>query len=133
MRYMLDTDICVYLARRSSPKVLARVKRYAPGDLVISAVTYGELQFGAVKSTRAEIASRALEEFTEAVPVVPLDKRVGEHYGGIRLHLETKGQMIGNNDLWIAAHCLHLGLTLVTNNEREFKRIPKLAIENWTN
>jgi tRNA(fMet)-specific endonuclease VapC len=56
---------------------------------------------------------------------------VGKHYGGIPLHLETKGQMIGNNDLWIAAHCLHLGLTLVTNNEREFKRIPNLAIENW--
>jgi tRNA(fMet)-specific endonuclease VapC len=58
---------------------------------------------------------------------------VGKHYGGIRLHLQITGQMIGNNDLWIAAHCLYLGLTLVTNNEREFKRIPNLAIENWTN
>jgi tRNA(fMet)-specific endonuclease VapC len=132
MQYMLDTDTCVYLSRKSSPKVLARVRRYSPGDLVISAVTYGELRFGAEKGVHPETGLKILDEFTDAVPVVALGKPVGEFYGKLRLYLQRKGQIIGNNDLWIAAHCLQLGLTLVTNNEREFSRIPNLAIENWT-
>ena len=132
MQYMLDTDTCVYFSRKTSPKIFVRVSKFSPGDLVISPVTYGELRFGAEKSAHPAIALPALEAFTEAVWVVPLERQVGEHYGRIRLHLQRKGQMIGNNDLWIVSHCLHLGLTLVTNNEREFKRIPNLSIENWT-
>ena|SRR5258708_1933899 len=132
MQYMLDTHTCIYLSRKSSPKVLARVSRYSPGDLVISTVTYGELRFGAEKSVHPGTGLKILDEFTQTVPVVALDKQVGESYGKLRLYLQRKGQIIGNNDLWIASHCLHLGLTLVTNNEREFKRIPNLPIENWT-
>ena len=132
MHYMLDTDTCIYYSRKTSPSVTARVHRQSPGDLVISAVTYGELRFGAEKSANPSIALQVLDTFTQAVPAIPLDPQVGEHYGRIGLQLQRKGLMIGNNDLWIAAHCLQLGLTLVTNNEREFSRIPNLTIENWT-
>ena len=132
MKYMLDTDTCIYYSRKTSPNVIARVRRYSPGDLVISAVTYGELRFGAEKSENPTIALRLLDTFTQAVPVVSLEPQAAEHYGWIRLHLQRKGQIVGNNDLWIASHCLQLGLTLVTNNDREFRRIPNLTIENWT-
>jgi|ERR1017187_3842455 tRNA(fMet)-specific endonuclease VapC len=132
MRYMLDTDICVYASRKNRPQVIARVGKHSPGDLVISTVTYGELRFGAEKSAQPNAALRVLNEFIEAVPVVPLENQTAEHYGRIRHLLERQGRAIGANDLWIAAHCLQLGLTLVTNNEREFSRIPNLAIENWT-
>jgi tRNA(fMet)-specific endonuclease VapC len=132
MQYMLDTDTCIYYSRKTSPSVTAHVHRRSPGDLVISAVTYGELRFGAENSANPLIALQVLDTFIQAVPALPLDPQVGEHYGRIRLQLQRKGQIIGNNDLWIASHCLQLGLTLVTNNEREFSRIPNLTIENWT-
>ncbi|HUD21796.1 MAG TPA: type II toxin-antitoxin system VapC family toxin [Acidobacteriaceae bacterium] len=129
---MLDTDTCIFYSRKTSPSATARVHRRSPGDLVISAVTYGELRFGAEKSANPVIALQMLDTFTQVVPALHLDPQVGEHYGRIRLHLQRKGRIIGNNDLWIASHCLQLGLTLVTNNEREFSRIPNLTIENWT-
>jgi tRNA(fMet)-specific endonuclease VapC len=132
MLYMLDTDVCVYYARKKSPQILARVNNCSPGDLVISPITYGELRFGAENSAQPAAAAKMLDEFTMAVPVVPLDRQVAEYYGKFRLHPQRKGNIIGANDLWIAAHCLQLGLTLVTNNEKEFRRIPNLAIENWT-
>jgi tRNA(fMet)-specific endonuclease VapC len=87
---------------------------------------------GAEKSDRYPEGLKALEVFIEAVPVLALDPEVARIYSRIRLDLERRGQIIGSNDLWIAAHCLQLGLTLVTNNEREFERIPDLRIENWT-
>jgi tRNA(fMet)-specific endonuclease VapC len=133
MRYMLDTDTCIYYSRKTSRSVADHVHRQSPGDLVISTVTYGELRFGAENSTDPLRALNLLETFTQAVPTLRLDPQVGEDYGRIRLYLERKGQIIGNNDLWIASHCLQLGLTLVTNNESEFRRIPNLPIENWTN
>jgi tRNA(fMet)-specific endonuclease VapC len=98
----------------------------------MSVVTYGELRFGAEKSQRSDAAYKNLDTLTDAVPVLLFDKDVGAHYGRIRFELERRGLPISNNDLWIASHCLHLGLTLVTNNEREFERIPDLRIENWT-
>jgi tRNA(fMet)-specific endonuclease VapC len=132
MLYMLDTDICVYIARQSNPKVMARFAKYVPGDLGISVVGYGELRIGTEKSKRRADGLKALDIFIQVVRVLPIDPEVGEFYASIRADLERRGQIIGANDLWIASHCLHLGLTLVTNNEREFKRIPNLAIENWT-
>jgi tRNA(fMet)-specific endonuclease VapC len=132
MRYLLDTNICIYIAKQHPPEVLAHFNRLASGEVAMSVVTYGELRFGAEKSTRSEVALRSLDEFIEAVPVLPFDKNAGANYGRLRRYLEQRGQPIGNNDLWIASHCLQLGLTLVTNNEREFRRIPNLAIENWT-
>ena len=98
----------------------------------MSVVTYGELRIGAEKSNRYPASLNALEVFTQMVPVMPLEAEVARFYSQVRLDLERRGQIIGANDLWIAAHCLQLGLTLVTNNEREFRRIPGLPIENWT-
>ena len=98
----------------------------------MSVVTYGELRVGAEKSDRYPASLRALELFIQAVTVLPMALEVARFYSKVRLDLEQRGLIIGTNDLWIASHCLQLGLTLVTNNEREFSRIPNLTIENWT-
>lgn len=132
MRYLLDTDTCAFIARQKHPKVTKRFQSHRAGDLAMSVVTYGELRVGAEKSDRYPATMNALEIFTQMVPVLSIDSEVGEFYASVRADLERRGQIIGANDLWIAAHCLQLGLTLVTNNEREFSRIPNLPIENWT-
>lgn len=132
MHYMLDTNICIYTAKGTHPKVSARFNRLAVGEVGMSVVTYGELHFGAQKSVRPKESLRKLGVLLEVIPVLGIGSGAGEHYGRLRLALERLGLPIGNNDLWIASHCLDLGLTLVTNNEREFRRIPDLTIENWT-
>ncbi len=132
MLYMLDTDTCAFIARQKYPKVTSRFRSHRAGDLAMSVVTYGELRMGAEKSDRYPASLRALEIFIQAVPVLSMDLEVAKFYSKIRLDLQQRGQIIGANDLWIASHCLQLGLTLVTNNEREFSRIPNLTIENWT-
>jgi tRNA(fMet)-specific endonuclease VapC len=132
MLYLLDTDTCAFIARQKHPKVASRFQAHQAGDLAMSIITYGELRFGAEKSDRYPATMDALELFTRSVPVLGMENEVARVYARIRLDLELRGQVIGSNDLWIAAHCLHLGLTLVTNNESEFRRIPNLPIENWT-
>jgi tRNA(fMet)-specific endonuclease VapC len=130
-RFLLDTNICIYIRRQKPPAVLARFQRLKPGEAVISVITYGELFYGVEKSQSHTEAGRRLAELASLMPVMPLPTAAGEFYGAIRAGLEVKGQMIGNNDLWIAAHAKAAGLTLVTNNEREFKRVPGLTIQNW--
>jgi tRNA(fMet)-specific endonuclease VapC len=98
----------------------------------MSAITYGELYYGASKSSQQAKALAQLQELVQDIPVEELDSRASEAYGEIRATLEKEGRLIGNNDLWIGAHALALNLTLATNNEREFKRIPGLLLENWT-
>jgi tRNA(fMet)-specific endonuclease VapC len=132
MLYLLDTDTCAFIARQKHPKVTSRFGSHRVGDLAMSVVTYGELRVGAEKSDHYPESLWALELFIQAVPALSMDPEVAKFYSNIRLDLEQRGQIIGNNDLWIASHCLQLGLTLVTNNEREFSRIPNLTIENWT-
>jgi tRNA(fMet)-specific endonuclease VapC len=132
MLYLLDTDTCAFIARQKHPKVTDRFRAHRAGDFAMSVVTYGELRLGAEKSNRYPATLNALEIFTQMVPVKPMEVEVARFYSQVRLDLERRGKIIGNNDLWIASHCLQLGLTLVTNNEREFRRIPNLAIENWT-
>jgi len=131
-RYMLDTNICIYIARQRPPQVRARFERLRPGQLVMSAITYGELSYGAAKSSQSDKALAQLEELVQDIPIADLDSTAGQAYGEILARLEEQGRPIGNNDLWIAAHAVALNLTLVTNNEREFKRIPGLSLENWT-
>ena len=94
-------------------------------------MTYGELIYGVEKSQFREQATRQLAELAGLVPVMELPLQAGQFYGAIRAALEAKGEMIGNNDLWIAAHAKSAGLILVTNNEREFQRIQGLKIQNW--
>jgi tRNA(fMet)-specific endonuclease VapC len=98
----------------------------------MSVVTCGELYVGAEKSDMSPRTLHALEHFTQIVTVHSMEPDVARYYAQLRLDLQRRGQIIGTNDLWIAAHCLQLGLTLVTNNEREFRRIPNLPLENWT-
>ena len=130
-RYLLDTNICIYIRRQRPAEVLARFKRLKPGEAVLSVITYGELLYGAEKSRERDQALELLREFTEFVPVVPMPAEAALAYGSIRAALEAKGAVIGNNDLWIAAHAKSAELTVVTNNEREFARVPGLKLQNW--
>jgi tRNA(fMet)-specific endonuclease VapC len=131
-RYMLDTNICIYIAKHQPPEVKARFERLKPGQLIMSAITYGELYFGACKSSQRARALAQLEELVQDIPVEHLDSSAARAYGEIRATLEKQRRLIGNNDLWIGAHAMALDVTLATNNEREFKRIAGLSIENWT-
>ena len=131
-RYMLDTNICIYIAKHQPVEVKARFEQLKPGQLVMSAITYGKLCYGATKSSQSARALTRLGELVQDIPVENLGLAVGQMYGHIRATLEREGQLIGNNDLWIGAHAMALNLTLATNNEREFKRIRGLSIENWT-
>ena len=131
-QYMLDTNICIYIAKYPSPEMRVRFEQMKPGQLVMSVIAFGELCFGAVKSTQRTGALAKLDELAQDIPVLNLTSAASHAYGEIRAALEKQGRMIGNSDLWIGAHALALGVTLVTNNEREFKRIAGLSVENWT-
>ena len=130
-QYLLDTNICIYIQRRNPPEVLNRFKKLKPGEAMISVITWGELLYGAEKSVYRLDALRTLKEFAALIPVAQMTEDVGHAYGIIRAELESIGQPIGNNDLWIAAHAKAYGLSLVTNNEREFRRISDLNVLNW--
>jgi len=130
-RYLLDTNICIYIRRRRPPEVLARFGKLKPGEAALSVITYGELLYGVEKSQVRDQARQVLKELVEYLPVLALPAEAGEAYGVIRAELEARGEVIGNNDLWIAAHARIAGLTLVTNNEREFKRVGGLKVQNW--
>lgn len=130
-RYLLDTNICIYIRRRRPPEVLARFNQLQPGEAALSVITFGELLYGAEKSQHRADAMKLLEELATLTPVLPLPLEAAHAYGVVRASLEEKGEVIGNNDLWIAAHAQAAGLILVTNNEREFKRIAGLKVQNW--
>ncbi|MDE2473898.1 MAG: type II toxin-antitoxin system VapC family toxin [Alphaproteobacteria bacterium] len=130
IRYLLDSDICIYIRRKRPPAVGAKFDLLTPGEVAMSVITYGELFSGAVKNPDPR-ALPELARMAALAPVLGLSEGAGEIYGRIRAKLETQGRNIGNNDLWIAAHAISADLTLVTNNEREFRRIDGLKIENW--
>ena len=130
-RFLLDTKICIYIQRQKPGKVLARFEKLEPGDAAISVITWGELMYGAEKSKQRKKVLLLLAEFKTLVPVLKIPEAAGNTYGIIRALLESSGQPIGNNDLWIAAHAKAADLTIVTNNEREFRRIPGLKVQNW--
>jgi len=131
-RYMLDTDTCSYIMKRSNDAVLKRLQRGPVIDVCISVITKSELLFGVEVSPRRQQDESALSAFLRYVDVLDFPDAASLHYATIRASLKTRGTMIGANDLFIAAHSRSLGLTLVTNNTREFGRVPKLKIENWT-
>ena len=131
LRYLRDTNICIYIAKQQPPSVAARFAKLAAGSVGMSLITCGELRYGAEKSRQRVRALDTLSRLEALIPVIPLDDGAGERYGAIRSHLELAGTPIGNNDLWIAAHALSLGVTLISNNTREFERVPKLKLENW--
>jgi tRNA(fMet)-specific endonuclease VapC len=130
-RFLLDTNICIYIRRKKPQEVLQRFRGLKQGEAVLSVITFGELVYGAEKSAQQAAALELLRELAQVLPVMGLPETVADAYGTMRAELERKGQMIGNNDLWIAAHAKAAGLTLVTNNEREFRRVRGLKVENW--
>jgi tRNA(fMet)-specific endonuclease VapC len=130
-RYLLDANIVIYLRQRRPETVVRRFDRLQLGEAAVSVIAYGELQYGAMKSSQREAGLERLRELGQMLPALPLPENAAEAYGFIRADLESRGQMIGNNDLWIAAHALAAGLTLVTNNEKEFRRVRGLKVQNW--
>jgi len=131
MRYMLDTDMCIYLKNRRPPDIAERFSKLQLGEAVISIITFGELYNGALKSRETEAALNNLMRLKGRLPVQALSLNVAEAYANIRSSLEKAGNIIGSNDLWIAAHAIALGVTLVTNNTKEFSRVDGLSFENW--
>ena len=131
-RYMLDTDTCSFIMKRSHPTVLKRLQIVPVSDVCMSVITKAELLYGVEVSPRRAQDAAALAAFLPYVDAVALDGDAARHYAEIRADLKRRGAMIGANDLFIAAHARALGLTLVTNNMGEFDRVGKLAIENWT-
>lgn len=131
MILLLDTNICIYIIKEHPLEVLRRFEEYEVGDIGISSITAAELHFGAQKSQRPEKNLQALEQFLLPLAVVPFGGEAVIAYGRIRAHLEKQGTSIGSLDTLIAAHSLGLDLTLVTNNLREFERVPDLKVENW--
>lgn len=131
IRYLLDTNICIYIAKRRPPEVLHRFEQLTVGQVAMSIITYGELQFGAEKSQNSQDAHDKLARLAELVPVLALPDTAALHYGRVRAGLERNGMPIGANDLWIAAHALAEDFILVSNNAGEFSRIPDVQWENW--
>ena len=128
---MLDTNICIYIRQQKPEEVLRRFRKLRPGEAALSVITYGELVYGAAKSAHCAAAFDRLRELVQWLPALALPETAAEAYGTVRAALAAKGEMIGNNDLWIAAHALAAKFTLVTNNEREFLRVPGLKLQNW--
>jgi tRNA(fMet)-specific endonuclease VapC len=130
-RFLLDTNICIYIRRKKPEEVLRRFRLLKHGEAALSVISFGELLYGAEKSAQRAVALELLHELARMLPVLALPTTASETYGTMRADLERRGQMIGNNDLWIAAHAKAAGMTLVTNNEREFRRVRSLRVENW--
>lgn len=130
-RYLLDTNICIYIRQKKPETLLRRFETLRQGEAAISVITYGELFYGAQKSSQRASATERLRELVVLLPALPLPEAAAEVYGKVRAELESKGQKIGNNDLWIASHALAADLILVTNNENEFSRVRGLKIQNW--
>ena len=131
MKYLIDTNICIYIINRRPPEVISKFKRTDLGMIGISTITLSELQYGVSKSKHKNQNSERLEEFLAPFEILPYDQKASTIYGTIRSELEKQGQIIGPLDLLIAAHAISKGLTLITNNEKEFNRIKFLKIANW--
>lgn len=132
MRFMLDTNTCIFSIRRKHPGLLRRIVSHNPGDLGISAITRAELECGVAKSSQIDKNRNALAEFLLPFEIAPFDEDAARTYGIVRAHLELKGTPIGSLDTLIGAHALSRGITLITNNTREFKRIPRLQVADWS-
>lgn len=130
-RFLLDTNICIYIAKHNPASVRERFQQYSANQLVMSVITLGELRFGAEKSQSKVRAMAVIDDLASLISIEELSESTADHYGDIRASLQQSGQLIGNNDLWLAAHARSNGWVLVTNNEREFLRVDGLKVENW--
>ena len=130
IRYLLDTNIVIYVIKRRPIEVLDKFNANAT-RMAISSITLAELIHGVEKSSQPDANLAVVEDFCSRLEVLPYTTKAAQHYGSIRAALERNGQPIGVNDLHIAGHARSEGLVLVTNNVREFERVPALQIENW--
>lgn len=130
LRFMLDTDICIYALGSRREGLVERLEG-AAGEICMSSITFAALMLGVEKSQRLRTNLARLHGFKALVPVQDFGEQAAIHYGSARAQLEQSGTPIGANDMLIGAHARSLGLTLVTNNRREFDRIPGLKVENW--
>ncbi|TDO94066.1 tRNA(fMet)-specific endonuclease VapC [Halanaerobium saccharolyticum] len=131
MKYMLDTNICIYIIKEKPKKVLDKFQTCNIGDICISMVTFAELQYGVEKSQYKDKNQTALASFLGPIEILPFEQNAAIKYGSIRADLENQGRIIGAYDLMIGAHAIAENLILVTNNTKEFKRITDLSFENW--
>ena len=131
MKIMLDTNICIYIINQRPAVVLKRFQSFRIGDIGISVITLAELEYGAAKSAQPRRNREALGQFVSPLELAAFDPPATAAYGTIRAALEKRGLRIGAMDMLIAAHAVSLRATLVTNNEREFERVPGLRLENW--
>ena len=131
MKFMLDTNTCVYIIKRKPAKVIERFKQTKISHIGISSITLSELLYGVSKSSKPEQNQVALTQFLAPLEILPYSDEAAQYYGDLRAHLEKHGTPIGSLDMLIAAHALSIDCTLITNNEKEFIRIPDLKIDNW--
>ena len=132
MKVLLDTNTCIFVIKRKPPEVLARFDTYAYGDVGVSSVTVSELYYGVEKSLSSERNRTALEMFLLSLVIAAFDGAAAKVCGKVRAELAKAGTPIGPFDSMIAAHALHLGVPIITNNAREFSRVRGLAVEDWT-
>jgi tRNA(fMet)-specific endonuclease VapC len=132
MKYLIDTNICIYIMNNRPVDVIKKFKQFNLGEIGISTITVSELQYGVAKSTHRKENQHRLDEFLSPLEVLTYNEIAARTYGDIRFQLEKHGKPIGPLDLLIAAHALSQNLIIVTNNDKEFKRIKNLEVENWT-
>ena len=130
MSYLLDTNTCVYAIKRR-PSVINQLRQLSPDDVYVTTVTLAELWFGARKSSRPEATRKSVDAFLRPFAVLDFDRQAAEAYAEIRLELESRGRPIGERDLLIASIARSHAMTVVTHNQREFKRVPALSVEDW--
>ncbi len=132
MKYMLDTNMCIFLIKKKPVRVLEAFKQLPAGDLYLSTITVAELEYGVAKSSSRSKNQAALAAFLVPLEIIPFSEQAARVYGEVRAELEKKGQIIEPYDLLIASHALSKGLILVTNNLDEFQRVPGLSVEDWS-
>jgi len=128
---MLDTNTCIYIIKRKPPNVIERFRQTEISQIGISSITLSELLYGVSKSSKPDQNKIALMQFVTPLEILPYDDEAAQYYGDLRTHLEKQGTPIGSLDMLIAAHALSIACTLITNNEKEFIRIPNMKIDNW--
>ena len=131
IKYLLDTNICIYIMNKRQVEIIEKFKQFEVGEIGVSTITVSELYYGIGKSRNLKLNEQRVEEFLSPLNVLSYDEDAAQVYGTIRIQMEKQGKPIGPLDQLIAAHALSRGLILVTNNEKEFKRVKGLKVENW--
>lgn len=131
MMFLIDTNICICIMNNHPLQIVQKFRETGVGNICISSITVSELQYGACKSKQIQKNIKRLDEFLRPFDIISYDEVASIYYGRIRSYLENKGNVIGHLDMLIAAHALSENLTIITNNDKEFKRIKILKVENW--